>query len=172
MSWWLPSPAPAQPSQHRVHHLTILTAADVPSARASCVVCGQALLVFYFSFTSVMDNITLHNFTIIVLIVKHLFDIAANCWPLHNFIWNIELRAVSSAAAQQSHLSPAPHQHSDCRRQPTLFAPRTAHTQVVLERRWCNILYWNLTTTTTTTCYTSVEYDNHQTSQYFNIFGG
>ena len=79
MSWWLPSPAPAQPSQHRVHHLTILTAADVPSARASCVVCGQALLVFYFSFTSVMDNITLHNFTIIVLIVKHLFDIAANC---------------------------------------------------------------------------------------------
>ena len=160
-----PSSSPAQPAPGpSSHHLDSCRCPE-PRVRPSI-----ARILF---FTSVMDNVTFHDFTIIVLIIlTHLFDIAANCWPLHNFIWNIELRADSSAAAQQSHLSPAPHQHSHCRHLPTLFAPRTAHTQVVFERRWCIFWLRKILTTTTTTCYTSVEYDNHQTSQYFNIFGG
>ena len=44
-------------------------------------------------------------------------------------------RGQRSVQQRSSHQSPAPHQHSDCRHQPTLFAPRTAHTQVVFERR-------------------------------------
>ena len=78
MSWllmrWLPAaklqPSPA--STKSLVHVTIspasFTAANVPSAEPR-VRPSVACILF---FTSVMDNVTLHNFTIIVLIVTHL----------------------------------------------------------------------------------------------------